>query len=485
MYAEAQGGAGAGRTRQTSWTVFAHVTGLAGRLACSLDGRVFPGGQEAGSSNLPSPTRNRRSEAICGTRPGRSAGRRPPKVLLGATKLASMRGMGGHVKRRGSRWVAIIELEPDPASGRRRQRQGGSFPTKRAAQEALAEMVTGQRSAPVNVTLGEFLEEEWLPSRSHRAAATRQQYAWAVRRLVQRMGKAKLSRVTPRMVQDFLASLNGEGLSTTSIQLVGKVLRMALGDAVKRGLIPRNPALVVALPGGRRSEIECSSRDEVLAFLDSEGVRSDRLRAVWRLALATGLRRGELVALRWRDLDFAGKRLFVRQAASLDGYRITFGPPKTQASVRTVALDDDTLAALEAWRTEQGAELRLVGAKTELVVTQADGSPVHPQTLARLWDRLVRRTDLPVITLHGSRHSHATLLLHAGVPSRSSPSGWAIRRFRSPPIRISTCWITCSMKPPRGLARSSVGDAVQLSRGWASTGGSVADRQAARLRLNV
>lgn len=69
-----------------------------------------------------------------------------------------MRGPGGHVKRRGDRWVAIIELEPDPATGKRRQRQGGSFPTKRAAQEALAEMVSGHWVAPAQVTLGVYLE---------------------------------------------------------------------------------------------------------------------------------------------------------------------------------------------------------------------------------------------------------------------------------------------------------------------------------------
>ena len=175
-----------------------------------------------------------------------------------------MRGPGGHVKRRGSRWVAILELEPDPSTGRRRQRQGGSYRTKREAQEALAEMVTGQWVAPAQLTLADYLTEDWLPSRSHRSGATRQQYRWAVKHLVDSLGKVKLSRLSPRMVQDFYADLLSGGLSTTSVQTIGKVLRMALGDAVKRGLVGRSPATVVALPAVRRAEIECWSQEQAL-----------------------------------------------------------------------------------------------------------------------------------------------------------------------------------------------------------------------------
>lgn len=277
-------------------------------------------------------------------------------------------------------------------------------------------MVSGHWVAPAQMTLADYLQEDWLPSRSHRAGATRQQYAWAVGHLVKRLGRTKLGRLTPRMVQQLHADLIAEGLSSTSVQLVGKVLRMALGDAVKRGLIARNPATVVALPTVRRAEIECWSREEALAFLGSEAVQGDRLRALWRLALASGLRRGELVALRWRDLDVAGQRLFVRQAAALDGYTVSFGPPKSRAAVRTIALDRETLAGLDTWRSQQGAEHERLGYEPELIFTWSDGRAIHPQTLSRVWDRLVRVADVGVITLHGARHTHATLLLLTGVP---------------------------------------------------------------------
>jgi integrase len=327
-----------------------------------------------------------------------------------------MRGPGGHVKKRGNRWVAIIEFEPDPATGKRRQRQGGSFKTKREAQEALAEMISSQWVAPAKLSLADYLLEDWLPSRSHRSGATRQQYRWAVNHLVEHLGKAKLSRVSPRMVQDLYRDLLDGGLSSTSVQTIGKVLRMALGDAVKRGIIARNPATVVTLPTVHRPEVECWSQEQALAFLNSPQLQENRWRALWRLALATGLRRGELVALRWSDVDVNGCRLFVRQAASLDGYKVSFGPPKTRAAIRAVALDDSTLVDLQTWRVLQRQEHELLGADPELVFTLADGKPIHPQTLTRMWDRIVDATDLEPIHLHAVRHTHATMLLLTGVP---------------------------------------------------------------------
>lgn len=327
-----------------------------------------------------------------------------------------MRGPGGHVKRRGDRWVAIIELERDPATGKRRQRQGGTFRTKREAQEALAEIITGQWLAPAQATLAEYLTDEWLPSKSHRAGATRQQYKWAVGHLVEGLGRAKLSRLTPKMIQDFYASLLDGGLSTTSVGTIGKVLRMALGDAVKRGIIQRSPATVVALPARRQTEIECWSQTEALQFLEGDAVADDRLRAVWRLALATGLRRGELVALRWTDIDWSGQRIFVRQAAALDGYEMAFGPPKSRAAVRTIAVDEATLNELRQWQARQLDEHQVLGADPTLVVTLEDGKPIHPQTLARIWERTAGASDVKPVTLHGLRHTHATLLLLAGVP---------------------------------------------------------------------
>jgi integrase len=311
--------------------------------------------------------------------------------------------------------LVAVESGAVPATGQRRQLSAGTYRTKREAERRLAEVVAGGFQRPSERTLGAYLCEEWLASKAERSAATRKQYGWAVDRLVAALGKARLSGLTARQVQGLHDALRDEGLSSRSRQAVGKVLRMALSDAVKRGYVARNVAEAVTLPNGeRQSEILVWTRAQASAFLAA--VREDRLFPVWAVALATGLRRAELCGLRWMDVDLDAGRLFVRQSITLDGYTVSVGRPKSRASVRTVGVDADTVAVLRSWREVQRRELDFVGASAGLVITQPDGSLVHPQTLALQFKRAVAGSGLPDVGLHGLRHTHATMLLEAGVP---------------------------------------------------------------------
>ena len=132
--------------------------------------------------------------------------------------------------------------------------------------------------------------------------------------------------------------------------------------------------------------------------------------------MSTGLRRGELCALRWQDVDLSAKRITVRQAARIDGYTATIAPPKTKAAVRTVGLNAETVRVLGEWRDVQTAERSRVGVKPTLVFSEVDGTMIHPQTLALRFAAIAERADVSVIGLHGLRHAHATLALEAGVP---------------------------------------------------------------------
>ena len=331
-----------------------------------------------------------------------------------------MRGPGAHIRvRKGSdgrpRYLVSVESEPDPATGERRQSSAGTFRTKREAEQRLAEVVSVGFERPSQLSLGPYLIDEWLPSKAEVSAATRQQYRWAVGRLDDGLGKAKLSALTVRQVQAFYEDLRNEGLSSRSRQAIGKVLRMALSDAVKRSYLQRNPAEAVTLPSGeRQGEIRVWSRAEASAFLAA--VRNERLFPIWALALASGLRRGELCGLRWIDVDLDAARLFVRQSMALDGYEAKAGKPKSRASIRTIGLDPDTVDVLRGWRVVQEAELAFAGVKAALVYTQTDGSMIHPQTLALQFKRAVEASKAPDTGLHGLRHTHATMLLEAGVP---------------------------------------------------------------------
>jgi integrase len=311
--------------------------------------------------------------------------------------------------------MVTVETEPDPATGQRRQVSAGTYRTKREAEQRKAEVVAAGLERPSDLTLRTFLVEEWLPSKAEKAAPTRQQYRWAVTGLVEALGEARLSGLTARQVQAFYAELRARGLSSRSRQVIGKVLRMALADAVKRGYVARNVAAAVELPSGaRQGEIRVWSRAEAAAFL--EATAGDRLFPAWALALGTGLRRGELCALRWVDVDLGACRLAVRQAVGLDGYEASIGRPKTRSSIRTIGIDQETVGMLGQWRARQAVEGEFVGRRPELVITQPDGSMIHPQTLALAFKRAVEAAKLGDIGLHGLRHTHATMLLEAGVP---------------------------------------------------------------------
>jgi integrase len=156
---------------------------------------------------------------------------------------------------------------------------------------------------------------------------------------------------------------------------------------------------------------------ELRAFL--EHVEGDRLAAVWMVAASTGMRRGEVLGLRWADVDLDLARVAVRQTLVLAGRQVVTSEPKTSRGRRSIALDPRTVAALKAWRAAQKAERLAWGPSwtdTGLVFTREDGTPIHPEWLSDAFEWRVRTAGLPRIRLHDLRHTHASLGLAAGVP---------------------------------------------------------------------
>ncbi len=138
--------------------------------------------------------------------------------------------------------------------------------------------------------------------------------------------------------------------------------------------------------------------------------------ALW-LAAMTGMRRGEVAGIRWNDVDLDARRLSVRRSVTCTGYQVPITPTKTRTSRRTVDLDPRTVGVLADWRAAQDREL---GERDTLgtVFTRPTGEPVYPHVLSQTFSRLQRAAGVPRIRLHDLRHTHATLLLKAGVPSR-------------------------------------------------------------------
>jgi integrase len=208
------------------------------------------------------------------------------------------------------------------------------------------------------------------------------------------------------------------GLSPTTVRRIHATLHKALVDGVRWGRLPRNPADQADPPRAATTEMSVWSPVQLRTFIDS--VRADRLFAAWLLAATTGMRRGELLGLRWRDVDLDAETASIRQIRTIARYEVLTLTPKTDKGSRTIALDPQTVAVLRSYRVAQMEERLLVGPayrdSGDLVFTREDGSPIHPERFSASFRQHCARSGLPVIRLHDVRHSYVTALLSEGVP---------------------------------------------------------------------
>jgi integrase len=338
----------------------------------------------------------------------------------------------GSVIKRGSSYSVVLDLGRDPATGERRRTWHSGYRTKREAERArirlLAEVDRGDYVEPATITVGNFLVDSWLPAvavrlRGNTLAMYRQNIEAHV---VPRLGHTPLQRLTAPSLNAFYAELlasgrkDGKGgLSERTVRIQHVILRRALSDAVRWGLLSRNPAEYADPPRGRSAEAAVWSPPQVREFLDHQA--EDRLAGLWRLAAATGMRRSELVGLRWEDLDLPGATVTVRQVVVDAAGDLLVAEPKTAASRRTLALDAGTVAVLKRHRSVQSAERLAAGPfwrDTGRVFTMEDGRALLPAYITRVFAKRAAAAGLPLVSFHALRHSYLTMLLRAGEPLR-------------------------------------------------------------------
>ena len=311
----------------------------------------------------------------------------------------------------------------------RRQKWHSGFATKRAAEAALTEILgrlqRGDYVQPSRATLAAFLEEYLAAARTTLRPATWEGYRASLEvYVIPRLGDVPLQGVTPAALTAMYADLLAHGranrpgpLSARTVRMTHSIVRKALSEAVRWGYLARNPADLATPPRQQPSEMHTWSADELRAFL--EAVEGDRYYVAYLLAATTGLRRGELLGLRWRDVDLDEGRVSVTQSLLTINNRMVFSPPKTATSRRSVTLDAFTLAALREHRKAALAERLSFAADWpdhDLVSCAPDGEPVHPRRFsAYYFSQHVKAAGLPKIRFHDLRHTHATLALQAGV----------------------------------------------------------------------
>lgn len=280
--------------------------------------------------------------------------------------------------------------------------------------------------------LGAYLAE-WLERRRSRLRPTTLRcYRQAVDSyVVPHLGDSRLSQLDRMLLEDVYADLleagglHGKPLSVRTVQLAHKVLDRALRDAVVDGLLERNPAELARVPKRDPEEVEVD--DELQVWTPAQVVRflqlvdDHSLRALWHLTIGTGARRGELLGLRWDDVDLEAQTITIRRALTNEGGVARLLGTKT-SGVRTLSVTDSVIEALQRRREQQDAARVAIGAAFDdadrwgLVFTDETGAPVPPMEVTVEFRRLVRELDVPVIRLHDLRHTHATLLLQRGVP---------------------------------------------------------------------
>jgi len=342
------------------------------------------------------------------------------------------------------------------ATEERRQVSHSGYATKKAAQAALNKALTDVqegRYVPLQrLRLSEFMRSHYLPSLETRLATgklkatTKAAHETIVERyIIPKIGGINLHELTTVRVKQFYRDLladgrvRGEGgaLHPNTVKRIHTVLHRALAMAVEDGLLYRNvgDGACRDLGGGQQGEdgtkeLKAWTREQLAAFLDSQ--RSDRLFPLWHVIAFSGLRRGEALGLEWQGVDLDAGELSIRRALVLAGGRVVVSTPKTERSRRTVYIDPGTVAVLREHAARQGDECRKAGeawAETGVLFTREDGKALGPRWVSRLFERAIaaynaKRLEkdgpaasglLPLISLHGLRHTYASVALSGGM----------------------------------------------------------------------
>lgn len=334
---------------------------------------------------------------------------------------------GSIIKRSENSYTIVLSLGKDPATGKKRQQWVSVKGNKKAAEKRLAELLhqldTGTFVRPGKATVADYLNQ-WLQDSVYPNASPRtaEGYEYMVRKyIIPSLGQMALTELRPHHLQRLYSKITADGKSSRTGQYAHSTLHKSLEDAVKLGLIVRNPADAVQSPKVARRDMHIMDEKEIHLFL--EMARTTPNYALFYTALFTAMRRSELLALRWSDVDLLGCQISVNHTMHVVRYgaskgQVIFKQPKTAKGRRLIPLPPSAAAVLREHREMQEKlrqELGMPMPNDELVFCQYDGKPLLPDTITHAWMRLARHCGLKGIRFHDARHSHASLLLKQGV----------------------------------------------------------------------
>jgi len=339
--------------------------------------------------------------------------------------------MKGHIRQRGQKsWSIIIDLPRDSVTGKRHQQWQTVHGTKRDAEHKLREIQysldKGTYTKPNHLTMGEWLKE-WCESyvAINTTRRTYESYRSNIyRHILPALGNIPLAQLEPQHIQTYYAKalLKGRtdgkgGLSPRSVLYHHRLISKALNYAVRMGKVVRNVAEVVDTPKVTRKQMNTLAPQDIPAFL--EVARETPYYVLFCLLIYSGLRRGEALALKWVNVDMLGSELqVVASAHTLSDGTYVIKEPKTSNGRRTVSLPPSMTILLRQYKEDQKKLVEQLG-KTltngDFVFSRPDGRPLDPNAVTHNFTKTIKKAGLPHIRLHDLRHTHATLMLKAGV----------------------------------------------------------------------
>lgn len=325
--------------------------------------------------------------------------------------------MQGHVRKRGSKWCAVVYMGLD-ANGKRKYKWFSGYATKKEAQRALTEKLqeinTGTYVEPVKMTVLAF-SEIWMDARRNqvRGVTWENNERLLKNHILPHIGNMLLTQLRAGHIEKMYADLQ---LTANSILTVHKTLAVMMRAALKWEYINRDIMKQVTPPRVPREIRTVWDFDDVKAF--NEAVKGHYLYTAFSLAVTTGMRRSEILGLKWDDIDWERKTIHVQRSLKVENKQKVISEVKTDSSRRMISLFDEDVDHLRQHRIEQLEQRMVLGPEfnpENLVFVRRDGESILPSNFSRDWAEFLKKHELPHIPLHGSRHTHATLMLALGI----------------------------------------------------------------------
>jgi integrase len=315
-------------------------------------------------------------------------------------------------RRQRDKWVVRVD-GIDTGTGQHRPKQVGTYTSQRSAQAAARELRASQLSVERGTV--SWLVRRWIASKTSITVKARQQYEWAAGHIEAGIGAIPLSRLDRADITEWIDALAAGGrLSRRGVQICRTVLRAALAEAVDEGLIPRSPAALVSLPRTvakpvKVKEVTTWTSAEIDRFLAASA--DHRWAIAFRVNVLYGLRRSELLALKWDDLDTKNNTLRIDESLVATNEGAAWSNAKNERSRRTIPIDQDTMDGFANRREEQAFERLAAGSDweaTDLIITTRSGGFVLPRSYDRALALIIDKAGIPKLTSHGLRHTAAT-----------------------------------------------------------------------------